>query len=193
MKLLFAQASLYFLIAVVSSTALNAAVPNGWKLFSSRAGWEIGYPADWKPTGCSACEDLEAPDNSVVMFQPPTYNGLVRVEKLGSKPAEVDDRTWLLHFKTTNSRDTYILETHPATVNGMAALDVIYSAPSTPPGKGTQHEIVFVTARGTSYAIIVFSPLRIRITDPITPVRQLDIYPTFRRMLSSFRIVGTPQ
>jgi hypothetical protein len=127
------------------------------------------------------------------MFQPPGYNGHVQVEKLRDKPADVDDRSWLRRFETTNSRDAYILEARPATLNGMAALDVVYSAPSTPPGKGRQHEIVFVTARGGCYAVIVFSPLRSRITDPITPVRQLDIYPTFQRMLSSFRILGTPR
>lgn len=193
MKLIVVQLPLYFLIMAASSTAVDAAAPNSWKTFSSRAGWAIRYPADWKPTGCAACEDLEAPDNAVVMFQSPGYNGHVQVERLAPKPADVRDRSWLRRFKTTNSRDAYILEAHPVTLNGMAALDVVYSAPSTPPGKGIQHETVYVTAHGASYAIIVFSPLRIRITDPITPVRQLDIYPAFQRMLSSFRIVGTPQ
>ena len=176
------------LIAVVIVTA-NAETP--WKRFVNHAGWQIGYPGDWKPTGCAACEDLTAADNTVVMFQSPGYRGHVQVEKLADKPAGVTDRHWLWRFKATNSRDADVLEVQPLTLNGMAALSVIYSAPSSPvAGKGEQHQSIYITHAGASYAVIVFSPRRIRITDPIVPVRQLDIYPIYRRMLLSFRIGG---
>ena len=177
------------LIALLLSSIpgpLSAQTPE-WKTLSNRAGWSIQYPADWLASSCHACEDLTDPSLDVANFDPPRSEGGTVTLEIAMRPDSGSVNQLFEMLKAPNSRDAYILEERQTTVGGFPALRVVYSSPAKTPGKGLQHEIMFIVGRHRIFSIGIFSPLKIHIDDPIVPIRQLKNYSIYQTMVRLFR------
>ena len=158
------------------------------KTLSNRAGWSIQYPADWSAKSCHACEDLTDTLIEFVDFHPPRYEGgSVKLEISRRKPDGVSLDELFDRIKAPNSRDAYILEEERVTVEELPALLVVYSGPAKTPGKGLQHEITFIIGHHNVFSIALFSPPKIRMGDPIIPIKQLKNYDLYQKMVGLFR------
>ncbi|MCL4523653.1 MAG: hypothetical protein M1453_08515 [Acidobacteria bacterium] len=152
-----------------------------WKVFSNRAGWSIGYPADWKVASCKNCPDPTDPDVYVDFF-PPTDKqsdeGWVMVVHLVDKPPGMSADQWFADIKQTANLNPRINEQR-LTLNDLPALKVRYRNSS---GGGLEMEAVYVLSGSKTFAIN-FSGNK-----PGIALDSLRNYPIYVRMLSSFKI-----
>ena len=164
------------LVCALALVAVAHAKP-GWKVFSNRAGWSISYPGDWKLMGCKRCSDPASPDTpaTLVPGDLDTDAGIVRVDRLEDKPADVTSDAWFVKLKTgvnLNER----MDEMPTTVNALPALKVLYCNRA----DGTEIEQVYVLAGSQTFSISFGS------TKSGATLTELPTYATYQQMLASF-------
>ena len=181
-KLILPRVIIVLLTAAIVPARLSAQAGE-WKTLSNRAGWSIQYPSDWFVSSCHACEDLTDPSIEMVNFHPPRYNGgMVKLEILARTTDGISVDELFDRIKAPNSRDAYLLEEERMSLGGLPVLRAVYSGPAKMQGKGLQHEITFIVGRHNVFSVAFFSPLKIRIDDPIIPIRQVKNYEVYQKL-----------
>jgi hypothetical protein len=171
-------------LAILVSYASGQTNPR-WKVFSNRAGWSIGYPAEWKISSCRNCKDPTAPDVFVDFFPPrrPATDGSVLVEHLASKPSGTDADAWLADISTkANLNPQYNAER--LTLDGFPALKVRYRNSAA----GVDMESVYVLYGLETFEIEFGSPD----ASGVLPDK-LPNYDIYLKMLTTFRMKIQPE
>ena len=83
-----------FCVAQASATASQDGDLSRWRTFTSRAGWSIKYPPDWRITSCNLCPDPTDPLVFLWFYDPQADEG-VRIESLQDKPPDKSADEWL--------------------------------------------------------------------------------------------------
>ena len=157
--------------------ALTGGENLGWKKFSSREGWSIQYPADWKTGSCHSCPDPHASGVFVDFFPPSNRDdGWVMVEPLQRKPTSTDADAWLVQVAANANQNPHLKE-QKLLVAGEPALRVRYQAPA------TEMAEVFVVSGNKTFSI------RFAVDGAIGPLERLPRYAVFNAMVDSFRLL----
>jgi len=139
-----------------------------WTTFTSRAGWTLKYPPNWRVGSCNNCSDATAPNVFVSFFDPST-SGMVRIERLKDKPADHDITTWLNHIEQTAVANPRLSEQWVSLAGRRALLVKTHNPDS------TESENVYVVDQSKTFFI------------QAAPIGDATFYSTYKRMLSSFR------
>ena len=162
----------------VASALANAQAPT-WKSFSNRAGWSIGYPADWTIASCKSCSDPAAPEVFVDFFPPRERGaGWVMIEHLAEKPSSMSADDWLADIKRTANQNPQLSEERFA-LDGLPALKVRYRNPS---GGGYEMETVYVVSGAQTFAIGFSGDVQ------GFSVATSENYPTYLEMVKTFKV-----
>jgi hypothetical protein len=102
----------------------SAAAP-GWKIFTSKGGWRIEYPPNWKISGCRQCTDLTAA-HIFVMFSDPSSDDYVWVEQFMDKPVGRSVENWLNELEQSANLNARLTE-KSISFQGRPALKVDYA------------------------------------------------------------------
>ena len=145
-----------------------------WKTFTSRGGWTIQYPADWRIGSCQSCPDPHAPGVFVDFFPPSNRaDGWVMVEPLQRRPASSSVDAWLAETAAEANQNPHLNE-QKLTVAGQPALRVRYQSPN------GEMEEVFVVSGNETFSITFDSEAN------RAPLEALRNYATFNEMVNSF-------
>ena len=152
----------------------------GWKVFSSRAGWSLHYPPDWRIGSCHNCPDPTAPNVFVDFFPPGETNsdGWVMVDRLADRPSGMSVKGWFTRLKQTANLNPRLKEQR-INLNGLPALKVRYRNPH---AGGQETESVYVVAGSRTFQINFGGDL------PGRPLEDLGNYRIYRRMLGTFTV-----
>lgn len=168
----------YSLLVLFLCIACDAT--ESWKLFTSRAGWSISYPSDWKISSCHACPDPAAPE-AYAEFGPPesanrTFSG-IHIDRWADKPANKSAIEFLAEMKATElkPRHPQELQERETTMSGFPALESSYYE------DGWGVEKMWVVADSHSFRIAFSAQVR-------DHIEQLHTYKIYRRMLAPFRV-----
>jgi hypothetical protein len=117
----------------------------GWKTFTSKGGWQIQYPPNWKISSCTQCSDLRAA-NIYVVFSAPSSDEYVWIEQLADKPFSQGVAKWLNYLGGTGSSNG----NHEEAISfaGRTALSV----------HDRETEKIYVVNNSKSYAIRTSNP-----------------------------------
>src|SRR5206468_10811579 len=104
--------------------SMQNTIDSHWKIFVSRAGWSIRYPANLRISSCKSCSDLTDP-NAFVTFYDPVTDQSMMIEPLAPKPNDRTVEDWLTETSETNDLN-HLLTKDWVVVAGRRALKVIY-------------------------------------------------------------------
>lgn len=148
---------------------------HAWRTFTSREGWSIQYPSDWRTGTCHSCTDPHAPGVFVDFFPPSKRDqGLVIVEPLERKPSSTTAETWLAQI-ASNANQNPRLNEQKLTVAGEPTLRVRYRAPT------GEMEQVFVVWGAKTFSITFDNG------GAHGPLEKSPHYADFNKMVGSFR------
>ena len=149
----------------------------GWKNFSSREGWSVQYPADWKTGSCQSCPDPHASGVFVDFFPPSNRDdGWVMVQPLQRKTTSTDADAWLAQVAASANQNPHLKE-QKLLVAGEPALRVRYQAPA------NEMEEVFVVSGDKTFSISFDAD------SANGPLERLPHYAVFNAMVESFRLL----
>lgn len=153
--------------AQVAQQTIQAVDVTRWATLTSRSGWIIKYPPDFRVSSCRQCADPTAPDVFVAFSK--SDHVLAMVEPLADAPAGQDTRKWLREV----ARDTIlspVLKEQWKSVDNESALMVTNGV-----SESDQSQNVYVVHRGKTFAI--------RFPD----VKDVGVRLVCEQMLSTFR------
>jgi len=149
----------------------------GWRRFTSREGWSLQYPADWKTGSCRSCPDPHASGVFVDFFPSSDRNdGWVMVESLQRKPTNTDANAWLAQVAADANQNPHLKE-QKLLVAGKPALRVRYQA------RTIEMEEVFVVSGDKTFSIAFDAE------GAGGPLERLRNYAVFNSMVDSFLIL----
>jgi hypothetical protein len=140
-----------------------------WKAFVNKAGWSISYPPHWQIGSCHQCSDPTEAQVFVTFFEPSTKT-LVMIEPLAEKPSGQDADSWLKEV----SRDTVLnprISEDWIVLGHRRALKVVNGNLNS-----SSSENIYVMNGGRTFAI--------------RTSRDTPSYPTYLRMLSTFKVTA---
>jgi hypothetical protein len=150
-----------------------------WKVFTSRAGWSINYPSEWKIGSCKSCPDPTAPDVFVDFLPPKDKNsGWVMVEHLAGKPSSTTVDAWFTEIKRTANLNPRLAEQR-FMLDDLPALKVRYRNPSC---GGHEMEEVYVVSGSRTFSITFDGE------KPGLPLEEFGNHHTFLQMLETFKV-----
>lgn len=171
--------SLVRIVAVTCCVWLVCAATRGehaWTTFTSREGWSIHYPADWKTGSCHSCPDPHAPGVFVDFFPPSDRDdGWVMVSPLQPKPTDTGVDAWLAQVAMSVNQNPHLKE-QKLLIGGERALRVRYQAPE------SEMEEVYVVSGEKTFSIS-FDAEHAK-----GPLDGLSHYAVFDAMVHSFRV-----
>jgi hypothetical protein len=161
-------------------SAAGQVIPK-WKVFTSRGGWSISHPSNWRIGSCHACKDPKKPGVFVDFFSPDLNEGWVIVEPLAEKPSNTSPDSWLSEVAKTANVNPHIDE-QELKVNDLPALKVCYRTSS-----DQQIESVYVLSGLKTFEIEFSGDLSRQGT--VKPLETLGNYQTYLKMLQTFRVL----
>jgi hypothetical protein len=166
-------------VGLLLAVAGLAAATAPWTTFSSRGGWSISYPSDWRIASCKSCSDPKAPGVFVDFFSPRQNRegGWVMVEQLADKPPSRSVDEWLSNIATSANVNPHIRD-EKFVLNNLPALKVRYRT-----AHQSEMEEVYVLSGSKTFSVTFgedSNPARV-------PLEQLTNYPVYVKMLASFR------
>jgi hypothetical protein len=186
------KATLFAAVIMLGCGLATAQAPaEAWKVFSSRGGWSIEYPSGWRTTSCQACSDVRAAGIWVGFRQ--TARGLPNwgIVNVGpnndAKPAATNLDDWfaemLLDHSPSPGEASSFLSKKRWTINGLPAMTVRYSRL----GGESYLEQTFIVTDSDTFSISFGGGYDSRTGKP-GPLEKLASYPTYVRMLASFKV-----
>jgi hypothetical protein len=166
-------------MTVLTLSAAGQTYPKS-KVFVSRGGWEISYPADWRIESCHACKDPREPGVYVDFFAPEPNQGWVMVEPLAEKPFDESTDSWLAKMAETANVNPHLHEER-IKVNEQPSLKVRYRTST-----GQQMEEVYVLSNRKTFKIEFSGDLSNQGT--LEPLETLRNYQTYLKMLRTFKV-----
>ena len=166
-------------VTIAAFSAAGQAAPK-WRLFVSRAGWSINYPAGWRLGSCNSCKDLRKPGVYVDFFSPDPQKGLVMVEPLADRPSDASADPWLTEVAKTANVNPHLQEQR-LLVDDQPALRVRYRTSS-----GQQMEAVYVVFGSKTFEIEFSGDLSEQ--GAVDSLETLGSYQTYLKMLATFRV-----
>lgn len=169
-----------------------------WRLFSSRGGWSIRHPADWKVSSCRACSDPTEPGLFVFFTAPdgPCHlingtmrvcrsNGAILVSPQRGKPVNKSATDWLAELRAAE------LKSHPNPREMREWTTTVADSPAViirfydDGGMDLEEVLVVAGSRAFNLSFAIM-----RTSDDREPLQELDSYKTYLRMLRSFKVTG---
>lgn len=117
-----------------SSRAANGSIPSAqardisrWRSFTSKGGWTVRYPPNWKISSCANCTGLTVEHIFVMFSDPSSSKEHVWVEQFIDKPAAQSVDNWLRDLSQDTNLNTR-LGRESISLDGRTALRVKYTA-----------------------------------------------------------------